>query len=188
MTDRSGAKNSSARASCCMRGPSRQTTARLTAGGFGRAATARARSETTRPSAPSVTLARVSARPGLSSSAGDLAGDFIRGDPRGNDLMRSNELGPVFRPQQSIAAQSGVQIGIRHLDEVFQIGQFGVGKLGDGGVGEAAENRDPLAGAAMPAAKQQPLAAVIEAVARSCRSRHLSFPSKRQKPGRAGRG
>ncbi len=31
---RSGAKNSSARASCCMRGPSRQTTARLTAGRF----------------------------------------------------------------------------------------------------------------------------------------------------------
>jgi hypothetical protein len=27
----------------------------------------------------------------------------------------------------------------------------------------------------MPAAKQQPLAAVIEAVARSCRSRHPSF-------------
>ncbi len=57
-----------------------QTTARLTAEGLGRAATARARSDTTSPSAPSATLAKVSARPGASSSAGDRAGAFM---PRG---------------------------------------------------------------------------------------------------------
>jgi hypothetical protein len=60
MTGRSGAKNSSERASCCMRGPSRQTTARLIAGGFGLAATARAMSDTTSAFAPSATLASVS--------------------------------------------------------------------------------------------------------------------------------
>ena len=82
MTGKSGAKNSSARANCCIRGPSRQTTARLTAGGFGFAATARARSATTSPSAPSATLAKVSARPGASSAAGDFTGAFMRRDPR----------------------------------------------------------------------------------------------------------
>jgi hypothetical protein len=81
MTGKSGAKNSKARANCCMRGPSRQTTARLIADGFGRAATARAKSETTSPSAPSATLAKVSARPGASNSAGDRVGAFMLGDP-----------------------------------------------------------------------------------------------------------
>jgi hypothetical protein len=34
----------------------------------------------------------------------------------------------------------------------------------------------------MPAAKQQPLAAVIKAAARSCRSRHSQFPSNGKSP------
>jgi hypothetical protein len=34
----------------------------------------------------------------------------------------------------------------------------------------------------MPAAKQQPLAAVIKATARSCRSRHSQFPSNGKSP------
>ena len=55
---------------------------RFGAGGFGLAATARARSATTSPSAPSATLAKVSARPGASSAAGDFKGDFIRRGPR----------------------------------------------------------------------------------------------------------
>ncbi len=78
-TAMSGAKNVSARASAAMRGPSRQITTRLVAGGLGRAATARARSATTSPSAPSATPERVSGRPGSSSSAGDFA--IVRRSP-----------------------------------------------------------------------------------------------------------
>ena len=70
----SGAKKASARASAAMRAPSRQITAKLIAGDAGRAATARARSESTSPSAPSATPARLSGRPGASRSAGDRAG------------------------------------------------------------------------------------------------------------------
>ena len=43
---------------------------------------ARARSETTSPSAPSATLASVTARPGVSSSAGDFMPCFMRRVPR----------------------------------------------------------------------------------------------------------
>jgi hypothetical protein len=34
----------------------------------------------------------------------------------------------------------------------------------------------------MPAAKQKPLAALIEAAARSCRTRHFRFPSDAKSP------
>ena len=94
-TGKSGAKNCSARSSCCMRGPSRQTTARLTAGFFGRAAMARARSEMTRPSAPSATLASVSARPGVSSSAGDYERRFHRFAVRDRKRLDRANSAPV---------------------------------------------------------------------------------------------
>src|SRR5260370_885541 len=70
---------------------------------------------------------------------------------------------------------------LAELDQLFELGQFMVGEPGDLGVGKAAENEIHLAGAAMPAAKQQPLAAVIEAAARSCRSRHFPDPMQTQK-------
>ena len=80
LTARSGAKNSRERASCCMRGPSRQTTASVIAERFGCAEIARARSETMRPSAPSATFAMVSAWPGERSPAGEVAVFFMRPD------------------------------------------------------------------------------------------------------------
>ena len=73
-TSTSGAKKVSERDSAAMREPSRQITARLIAGADGRAATARARSASTSPSAPSATPERCSGRPGASRSAGDRAG------------------------------------------------------------------------------------------------------------------
>ena len=80
----------------------------------------------------------------------------------------------IFRRRRHLAGQRGIEIGIGHLDQMLELSQFVVREIGDLGVGKPAENEIHLAGAAMPAAKQQPLAAVVEAVARSCRSRHLS--------------
>jgi hypothetical protein len=68
----SGPKNANARARAAMRWPSRQMTAREIAGAPVRAATARARSASTSPSAPSATWASVSALPGRNNSAGDF--------------------------------------------------------------------------------------------------------------------
>ena len=96
--------------------------------------------------------------------------------------MRSNSGVRYSGASSAPLLKRGIQIGIGHLDQVFQLRQFGVGKIGDRGVGEAAENQIHLAGAAMPAAKQQPLAAVIQAIARSCRSRHLSFHPNAKSP------
>ena len=73
----SGAKKPSARDSIAMRGPSRQITAVLMAGGALPAAMARARSAMTKPSAPSAMPASVSGRPGFSRAAGDWACNFV---------------------------------------------------------------------------------------------------------------
>ena len=96
--------------------------------------------------------------------------------------MRSNSAPAYSGASARIAGQRGIEIGIGHLDQMFQFGQFVVGQVGDLGIGEPAEDQIHLAGAAMPAAKQQPLAAVIEAVARSCRSRHFRFQSNAKNP------
>ena len=77
ITSMSGAKNANARASVAMRGPSRQITVRLTAGGTDPAATERARSASTKPSAPSATLPRTSGRPGTGRYACDLSESVI---------------------------------------------------------------------------------------------------------------
>ena len=57
-----------------------------------------------------------------------------------------------------------------------------IGQGRDLGVRKTAEDQIKLAGAAVPAAKQQPLAPVIQAVARSCRSRHPLFQSNAKNP------
>jgi hypothetical protein len=62
------------------------------------------------------------------------------------------------------------------------LGQFVIPEARDLGVRKAAENQVHFAGTAMPAAKQQPLAAVVKAAARSCRSRHSQFPSNGKSP------
>src|ERR1700682_702742 len=65
---------------------------------------------------------------------------------------------------------------------MLQLGQFVILEACDLGVREAAENQVHFAGTAMPAAKQPPLAAVVKAAARSCRSRHSQFPSNGKSP------
>src|SRR6185312_10919925 len=57
---------------------------------------------------------------------------------------------------------------------MFELSQFLFGEACDLGIREPAENEVHLAGATMPTAKQQPFAAVIETVARSCRSSHCN--------------
>jgi hypothetical protein len=88
----------------------------------------------------------------------------------------------MFRLWRNGAGQRGIEIGVGHVDQDLEIAQFIVAQIGDFGVREPAEDQVHLAGAAMPAAKQQPLAPVIEAVARSCRSRHLVIPSNAKNP------
>jgi hypothetical protein len=48
---------------------------------------------------------------------------------------------------------------------MFQLSEFVVAERGDLGIGKPAEDEIHLAGAAMPAAKQQPLAPVIQSAA-----------------------
>src|ERR1700752_4076614 len=137
-----------------MRGPSRQTTARLTAGGFGRAAMARARSDTIRPSAPSATLAKVSARPGASSAAEiwPAASCALIHGSEGLDALEQRAR--MFRRQGRVADQRGIEIGIGHLDQALQCAQFFGRKGCNLGIGKAAEDQVHLARSAVPAAKQ----------------------------------
>ncbi len=73
MARMSGPKKASARDSAAMRWPSRQITLSEIAGASGRAATARAKSASTSPSAPSATSDKVSGWPACSNVAGDVA-------------------------------------------------------------------------------------------------------------------
>jgi len=91
---------------------------------------------------------------------------------------------PLAKPDDFLIVDSYADI----LDQALKAIQIAVGEVSDFGIGKAAEDEIHLAGAAMPAAKQKPLAAIIKPAARSCRSRHCPVPSERQKPGRAGRG
>ena len=49
---------------------------------------------------------------------------------RGERLDAVEQSSPEFRRQQNVAAQSGIEIGIGHLDQLLQLSQFIVGKLG----------------------------------------------------------
>src|SRR5581483_1824249 len=101
-----------------------------------------------------------------------------RGPPaRGRREKRSSSLVLIHRAKRLEAAKQGtrngrrlpvacqrcVEVWIGHLDELLELGEFALGERGDLAVGKAAENKIHLAGTAMPAAKQQPLAAVVEA-------------------------
>src|SRR5580700_2841453 len=88
----------------------------------------------------------------------------------------------IFGRQRPVAGDRGVKIGIRHFQEPFELPQLVVAEVSDFRIRKAAEDEVKLAGAAMPAAKQQPLAAVIEPVARSCRSSHSQFQSNAKSP------
>ena len=68
--------------------------------------------------------------------------------------MRSNRRLAYSGASGDVAGQRGIEIGIGHLDQMFELSQFVVAQVGDFGVGKAAENEIHLAGAAMPAAKQ----------------------------------
>src|SRR6202035_3697112 len=87
----------------------------------------------------------------------------------------------IFRRRRHLAGQRGVEIGVGHVHQMLELRQFLFREICNLGIGKAAENQVHLAGAAMPAAKQQPLAAVVEAIARSRRSRHFSIPIRTQK-------
>ena len=156
----SGAKNDSARASAAMRGPSRQTTSALVAGACVRAATARARSEMTRPSAPSATLASVSGRSGASSSAGD----WLKSSPslsaracKWKSRTRRNIGVSCSAGTSACAGHPGQQVVSRCASSRCSYWSSSASlKLADMGVGEAAHDQVGLADAAMPGPEQQP--------------------------------
>src|SRR5215203_365737 len=123
----SGPKKEMPRASAAIRLPSRQTTARLIAGALPRAAIARARSERTSPSAPSATLARVSALSVDSSSAGDFVEDLgIRLWASGLDVTAHVEITQLAKQRRIeilrrlvFAHHPGIEITVRHIEQLF---------------------------------------------------------------------
>src|SRR3954470_1660241 len=64
---------------------------------------------------------------------------------------------------------------------MLELDQLGLAKIGDFAIGKAAQDQVHLTGAAVPATEQQPLAAVIQSAARSCRSRHPLNPIRNAK-------
>src|SRR5207253_11070328 len=74
----------------------------------------------------------------------------IRGAKR---LDAVEQRAGMFRRQHRVAGQRGIKIGIRHLDQAFELRQFGVGEISDFGVGKAAEDEVHFPGAAMPTAE-----------------------------------
>src|SRR5262245_31448617 len=169
-----------------MRAPSRQMTRRLVAGALRCAATARARSAQTRPSAPSATPVTANGRPGSSISAGERAmpnSSFQRAislRPYADQFLsvlaammkvahppehsRVDILGHAHFPRDPRE-----QIAIRKLDQALEIGELHIAQLRQRKIGEAAHNQVHLAHAAMPASKQELTAAQIKTVAAALR-------------------
>src|SRR5262245_58660478 len=158
----SGAKNATARESCAMRGPSRHTTSRLVAGASGLAATARARSAMTRPSAPSATLDSVSGRPATSCSAGERAivslAAMERAQPAEHHAVIS--VGNLTR-----AGHPGIDVRVGRVRQVFELGELDVAHVDNAGVGEAVHDQVHLAGAAMPRPVEQPSSTLVQPLA-----------------------
>ena len=71
----------------------------------------------------------------------------------------------MFRIERLVADHRGIEIGIGHLDQALELVQFVIAQIGYLGIRKAPEDEIHLTGAAMPAAEQKPLAAVIEAAA-----------------------
>ena len=71
----------------------------------------------------------------------------------------------MFRIERLVADHRGIEIGIGHLDQALQFGQFAIAQVGYLVIRKPPENEVHFTGAAMPAAEQKPLAAVIEAIA-----------------------
>src|ERR1700682_5177640 len=124
----SAAKKASDRASWASRGPSRQPTTRLVAGGSARPATARARSATTMPLAPSATPASVSGRPGCSSSAGDRAMPAL--PPRARAEGKGAQLPQQRRVEAGrdlpLADDPGKQLRVGDVDQPLELVELGL--------------------------------------------------------------
>src|SRR5215831_18280731 len=167
----SGPKKASERDKAAMRWPSRQITASEIAGAFGFAATARARSASTSPSAPSTTCASVSGAPARNNSAGDLAMAAV-------EFAQFAEQGGIDLGRHHLrAVHPGENALIRHLEPAFDLVEFAFAQCRNMRVGEAAEHQVHLADAAVPAAEQQPSSALIQSLARNLRAGHAAAPT-----------
>ncbi len=113
-----------ARAPPCAARRGRQP-ARLVAGASARAATARARSAMTSPSAPSATLASVSGRPRRSDAAGDFA-IIASPPPRWKSRSRRNSAVSNSGGTSSSAGHPGEQIAVRHFHQPLELVEFAV--------------------------------------------------------------
>jgi len=71
----------------------------------------------------------------------------------------------MLRRQWRASGKRGVKVGIGHLDQTLQLIELIAGQMRNLGIGKSAEDKVHLAGAAMPAAKQQPLAAIVKTAA-----------------------
>jgi hypothetical protein len=93
-----------------------------------------------------------------------------------------------LRIERRVAGQRGIEIRIGRLDQPLEFSQFIIAQTRYLGIGEAPEDEVHLTGTAMPAAEQEPLAAIIKAAARSCRTRHFrsSHPTPKARTCRAG--
>ena len=128
---------------------------------------ARARSATIRPSAPSATPESVSARPGTSSSAGDCGLRHHAAPPREIAHIRRNSAVSNSRGVARRAHHPGEQVRLRHVHQPLELVDLGLAQAGDMRVGEAPGDQVHLAHAAMPGAEQQAPPPLVQALARN---------------------
>src|ERR1700730_18970021 len=92
--------------------------------------------------------------------------------------------GVVVRRDVALAADPGIEVGIRHFDQPLEIIQRRLVQRADMGIGEAADDQVGLAHAAAPGAEQKLLAPLIQAFARSFRhGGSEKTPKARTRPG-----
>src|SRR5690349_9042006 len=150
MISRSGPKKPSARPSACMRWPSRQITVSEIAGAPAFAAIARARSASTRPSAPSATSDSVRTLPACRELAGDFIARSLRRAGDAVEAAQAPEQGGINLSGRRLGAvHPGEHLLIGHIEPSLQFVHFDVGQRGKLRVRKAPQHEVHLADAAM---------------------------------------
>ena len=142
----SGPKNASARDSAAMRWPSRQITASEIAGASGRAAMARARSASTRPSAPSATCASVSGCAGLQQFGGRFQPSRSFGRRDGSRRSRRNSARVDLGRHGFRAVDPGENLLVGHVEPALVFVEFGLAQVRDSARRQSGRAPDPSRG------------------------------------------
>src|SRR5579875_1465589 len=186
MMRRSGPKKASARDSACMRWPSRQITASDIAGASALAATARARSASTRPSAPSATCASVRTLPGWRDCAGErtIMGSLER-RTGAVEITEATEHRRVDHRRHGLrSVHPGEKLLVGNVEPGLQHVEFVLAQVLESGIGKPAQHEIHLADAAMSAAEKQPTPACVQTFTRQIAQRRSPTPKTRTRPGR----